>query len=394
MKTIFEKRIPPFAIAMAFLAWMAVKLPMPALPHLAQVFQTSNQLLQFSITLNLIGFSISQIIWGPLSDRFGRKPALLWAFGVAIVGTILAMLAVNTTMYIAGRLVEGLAVGAAAPVGRAIMADKLEKIKMAKVYAWYAIAALLPPAVGPVIGGYLLVYLGWRTIFAFFLLLALVYMIAVWRWMPETHEQKFTKLKMSEIWQKIVHIAQSKTFWMFAITYALINGFMIAYYGAMPYWYVVHFHLSEDTYAYLAFLPIASYILGSMLTNRLLKKYSLHNLLLVGVFAAILVGVLTLLLAIWFKPSLVNLNIIMILFSVASGIVTPMANASLMSAFREKVTILSAMMSGLRVAGAGVLVLISANIPLKSLFPLGIYITLVALLALGFYRFFARGEAA
>lgn len=140
-----EKKITFFTIAMAFLAWMAVKLPMPALPMLPNAFHTGDQILKVSVTLNLIGFSISQLFWGPISDRIGRRPALIYAFLVAIVGTLLAMLAIDISMYVIGRFTEGFAVGAAAPIGRALMADKLETLKMAKTYAWYAIAALLPP---------------------------------------------------------------------------------------------------------------------------------------------------------------------------------------------------------------------------------------------------------
>lgn len=103
---ILTKRISLFAIGMAFLAWMAVKLPMPALPSLATVFQTSSQVFKFSVTLNLLGFSVSQIFWGPFSDRFGRRWAMINAFLVALVGTVLAMLAVNIYIYVGGCLIS------------------------------------------------------------------------------------------------------------------------------------------------------------------------------------------------------------------------------------------------------------------------------------------------
>jgi MFS family permease len=137
-----QRRIAVFTIGMAFLAWMAIKLPMPALPFLGHYFHTSQQVFKVSVTLNLISFSVSQLFWGPLSDIKGRRAITLYAFSLAIVGTILAMLAVNIEMYLAGRILEGFAVGCAAPVGRAMMADRLDKVSMARLYAWYAIAAL------------------------------------------------------------------------------------------------------------------------------------------------------------------------------------------------------------------------------------------------------------
>ena len=81
---------------MAFLAWMAVKLPMPALPLLGNIFHASSQVFKISVTLNLLGFALSQIFWGTLSDRYGRRVFMICAFSVTIVGTLIAMLALKT----------------------------------------------------------------------------------------------------------------------------------------------------------------------------------------------------------------------------------------------------------------------------------------------------------
>lgn len=376
------RRIAAFTIGMAFLAWMAVKLPMPALPTLGKYFHTSSQVFKVSVTLNLLAFSLSQLFWGTLSDRFGRKIPLIIAFSLSIVGTLFAMLAQNIGMYLTGRIIEGFAVGSAAPIGRAIMADKLDKITMAKIYAWYAIAALLPPAVGPIIGGYLLVFIGWRSIFAFYIILAVIYVIACMLWFQETHENTLKKIRIHTILKDLSTMVHSSSFWSYMLTYALINGFMIAYYAAMPFWYVVHFHLGESTYAWLAFLPIASYILGSSLASRLLAKFPMDRLLIMGIYFAILIALTILLVGCFTTPTLISLNIFMTLFSVASGVVTPMTNANLMHLFRDKISALSALLSGLRVGGAGLLVLISTNIPLAHYWPLGIYTLSLSVVAL------------
>ena len=88
---------------MAFLSWMAIKLPMPALPQLAVIFHTSSQVFKISVTLNLLAFAISQIFWGPLSDRFGRRPILIVAFSVAALGTVLAMVVNTALIYVIAR---------------------------------------------------------------------------------------------------------------------------------------------------------------------------------------------------------------------------------------------------------------------------------------------------
>ena len=89
------RRIAFFTIDMAFLAWIAVKLPMPALPMLGSVFHVSKQVFKISVTLNLLGFALSQIFWGSLSARYGRRISMICAFSVMIVGTLVAMLALT-----------------------------------------------------------------------------------------------------------------------------------------------------------------------------------------------------------------------------------------------------------------------------------------------------------
>ena len=379
---------------MAFLSWMAVKMPMPALPYLAHFFHISNQVLKVSITINLLAFAISQVFWGPLSDRFGRRPIVIIAFTLVALGTLLAMLANNAIIYVIARFIEGFGVGVSAPVGRAMMADKLEKKKIVKVYAWYAIAALLPLAVGPVIGGYLLVGLGWRYIFAFFLLLAIIYIILSLFYLPETTAHKLKRLDIKTVLEHILFIAKARIFWAYTLTYALINGYMIAYYAAMPYWYVVHFHMRADHFAWLAFLPIAAYILASMLNNRLLNRISMPKLLLSGIIIANLIAIIILIFNFYFQPNLVAATIFIILFSIASGIVTPITNASLIHLFRDRITTLAMLLSGIRVAGSGLLVLISTNINLTTYLSLGIYTLCISLAALICYLAFSKNKDA
>ena len=385
MKLNEQSTIAVFAISMAFLAWMAVKLPMPALPFLAHYFKTRAMVFKVSVSLNLISFSISQFIWGPLSERFGRRDILIVAYIVVIIGTLLAMFAINIEMYISGRMIEGFAVGSAAPIGRAIMADKLEKVTMARVYAWYAIAAILPPAIGPVIGGYLLVGLGWRYIFGFFLILAIAYLLALCAFMPQTKARDANYHLVKHTLDACKSIASTRTFWRYVVTYGIINGFMIAYYAAMPYWFVSHFHMGEDRYAWLAFFPIATYILGSMVTNRLIRHFNFDRLMQIGIILMLATVLAIWVMATFDHPTVTNITVLMSIFSVSSGIITPMCNASLMHTFKDKVTSLSAIMSGIRVAGAALLVLITTNIHLDSFWPLAIYTLCLAIIASLFY---------
>lgn len=227
--------------------------------------------------------------------------------------------------------------------------------------------------------------------------MATAYLLTCYWWLPETIEKKIEKIRVRNIVKTIAVIGKSYEFWAYVITYALINGYMIAYYAAMPFWYIVHFHLRENVYAWLAFLPIGSYIIGSMITSRLLAQFRMNTLLLSGNVIAVFIGMTMLWLAFTSTPSLFMVNTLITIFSIASGIITPMTNTNLMHLFRDKITILSAVMSGVRVGGAGLLVLVSTNISLNTYWPLAGYTLFIALLSLicylGFQKLASRSSS-
>ncbi|MEM9243958.1 MAG: MFS transporter [Pseudomonadota bacterium] len=365
-------------IAMAFTSWMSIKLPVPALPLLGKVFGVNDQALKVSITLNLLGFSFSQIIWGPLSDRFGRRATTLAALIMTILGAGVAMLANNVLVYIFGRILEGFAVGYSAPIGRAIMADSLHKKTLSRVYAWYAIAALIAPAIGPLCGSYIIYFANWRYIFAFTILLFISLFIGCYFFLPETKENLLKRIHVSLIAKQIKSISTTANFWRYVLIYALINGYMIAFYTATPFWYVLQLHVPDQVFPWLIFAPIASYIISSKLTNHLIDKFTMDTLLLFGIIIGLLTVFLILLLAlIGVKPDVTLLTTLISLLSFSSGMVTPLTNSSLMHIFRQEIAIASAKISGIRVTSAALLALISTNIRLGTYYPLFIYTAII-----------------
>lgn len=182
-----KRLITMMSVLLFVFGWISVNIYLPALPSLVHDFHTSQQSLNFSLTLFLVGFAVSQLFWGPISEKYGRKLPLIYGMVITVLGITFAMLAPNVIVFNFGRFIEALGLGSAPVLGRAILMDALEPKALAPAMAYGSISANVMPAVAPVIGGYLLLWLGWRFIFAFLLMYGLWIISLLTFQLKETH---------------------------------------------------------------------------------------------------------------------------------------------------------------------------------------------------------------
>lgn len=180
--------------ALALLAFMMAVGPFgdteytPALPSIAQALHANYDMVQFTMTSYLIGSAVSQLIYGPVSDRYGRRPLILIGTGILIAGSVLCMLSFSVGPLIAGRLVQGVGACAGGVIADAAVRDAFSADKRQRVYAKINAAFALAPAIGPVAGTYVKrTPIGWHGNFAVLTLLAVTLFYLVWRYMPETN---------------------------------------------------------------------------------------------------------------------------------------------------------------------------------------------------------------
>jgi DHA1 family bicyclomycin/chloramphenicol resistance-like MFS transporter len=163
--------------ALVALGPLSTDMYLPALPTLARAFDTDSGRVQLTLSLFLAGFAIAQLVLGPLSDRFGRKPVLMGGLGLFLLSSIGCALASHIETLILFRFLQALG-GSAGPVlGRAMVRDIHGPDEAGRILSHIGSAMALGPAVAPIVGGYLLILLGWASIFWF---LALFSLFAIW----------------------------------------------------------------------------------------------------------------------------------------------------------------------------------------------------------------------
>lgn len=234
---------------------------------------------QLLIYIYMIAFALSQMIYGPLSDMFGRRRVLMAGLAIYCAGCVLAAFSASFPLLLASRAVQGLGSAAARVLSTAIVRDRYAGREMARVMSLAMMTFLIVPVFAPAIGSGLLLIAGWRWIFAAMTLLAIVFGLWFWLRMPETLHPEY-RLPLSPA--RIVAALKLTVTTRFALGYAtavgLMTGCVMSYVGSAPQ------ILATDVYGLgpefsLYFAGIAGTMaLGSLLNSRLVRRLGMRRL--------------------------------------------------------------------------------------------------------------------
>ena len=186
MKTQNKVLISVMVIAAIALGNAGSTLYLPAMPAITVALHTTGAMMKLSLSLFLIGFSASQLFYGPLSDAFGRKINLILGIIIFIVGSLISALADDITVLLIGRFIEGVGIGAANAVGYALMRDIYSGSKLTVQLSYVSVFVGTMPLVAPIIGGYLVTELNWQSCFYLLAIAALLLLIVKVVFLPET----------------------------------------------------------------------------------------------------------------------------------------------------------------------------------------------------------------
>lgn len=275
--------IPALLIMASAVSILSTDLYTPSLPHLQSVFQTDAGRVQLTITLNLVAYALAQLFYGPLSDRVGRRPVLLagmLGFAVASVGCATAN---SIDMLILARVVQGLTACAEAVVAYAVIRELYDQAGAVRVLAAYGMAIALAPAVGPVIGGYMHVWFGWRSNFVLLTGLIILVSLLIWRFLPETLRQPDRgALRPRRLLGGYLTLLRDRPFMTYTLILSLLMGGLFAILAAFPFLFIERMFVPTEQYGYYYAAIVLAFFLGSLAANRLAGRVSSDPLLAVG----------------------------------------------------------------------------------------------------------------
>ena len=372
------------AIFLGLLGFLSLNIYLPAIQSIATDFHIPVASLKLSITLFLLGFSISQFYWGSISSKYGRKKAIRHGLMLANLGTLFAIFATNIYVFNSARLIEGIGIGCASVLCRTLLTDTLVKKPPTLSWALSLVVSLanLMPAVAPLIGGYIVLYLSWRSIFVVLFIYTLILTVLIERNIMETNQHISHTLTLRQALLEYVHVFSSRKFMGYALPYLVLAGGMIGYYSATPFIFITALHIAPEKYSYLLIVTVLAYIAGASISGICRSYIDFNGTILLGIICTVVAAVLYLFLSYISHLNIFTVIIPIIIYIFGCGLVSPTANTKALSEMRHIAGASSAVLAS-SVYGAGALFTIFiTNLNLTDLHSLMIYVMSIASIAL------------
>ncbi|WP_294926822.1 multidrug effflux MFS transporter [uncultured Paracoccus sp.] len=344
-------RTPPrlfTLVAVTGLAAMSMNVFLPSLPGMARYYGVEYGVMQLSVSVYLAMSAVLQLLAGPVSDLFGRRPAMLGALAVFLLATVGTLLAPSAGWFLFFRMVQSV-VTAGMVISRAVVRDIVPGAEAASMIGYVTMGMAVVPMVAPAFGGILDEALGWHANFAMMGLLGLAVFALCWFDMGETAKDGGVPLRQQ--FSTYPELARSWQFWGYALVATLTSGSFFAYLGGAPFVGETVFHLSSAQVGYWFAAPSIGYAIGNFVSARGVKVIGMNRLILTGTIIASLAPTIALAadLAGWHQP-LIFFGAVAFL-GLGNGMVLPGANAGLMGVRPELAGTASGFGGALMVAG-------------------------------------------
>lgn len=382
---VFLKRSTPPHIATLVLisgvAALSMNIFLPSLAAMAVYFETDYAVMQFAVSGYLATTAILQLVIGPLSDLFGRRPVMLVALAVMVIATLICAFAPNVTVFMIGRMLQAV-VASGFVLARAVVRDMVPADQAASMIGYVTMGMSVVPMVGPTIGGFLNEFASWHASFILLAFCGAAIFTLVFFDLGETNTQKSASFSAQfNAWPQLL---RSGRFWGYALTSTFSSGLFFSFLGGAPFVGNVLYGLSPAVLGMQFFFMAGGYMFGNFLSGRYAQRVGISRMMLAGnaiaaagIFVALALSYLGL-------NSHYEFFLPLALIGLGNGVTLPSANAGMVNVQPHLAGSASGLGGALTIGGGAALAVLASSLLSKEAgtTPLLLVMTVNALLAL------------
>lgn len=315
---------------------LSIDMYLPSLPLIAQDLGAPESQIQLTISVFLAGLCAGMLIYGPLSDRFGRRKLLLGGIALYLLASLGCTLAAKAEQLVFWRILQALGGAGASVLARTIVRDLFPLKDAARVLSLMHLVTMFATLIAPLIGGYLILLAGWRSLFVVLMAFAGLCLLAVAWKIPETHPTDARGASVGAVFRAYGHIAVQPQALGYILCMGLSFGGMFAFITASPFVYIQYFGVSPQQYAWLFSLNVGGIIVATLLNARLVGRLGPQRLLVCGASIAALSGLALAILGSSGIGGLTAIVVCLVFYVSVTGMLGANCVASLLARFHKQ----------------------------------------------------------
>lgn len=337
------------------LGQLCLSLIFPLLPWMGKELHLTNQVIQWIIISYLLGYGPSQLLYGPLSYRYGRRPTILVGILISIIGFSLVIFKPDSFMFmVLGRFIQGLGGGCESVIARAIIHDSYKNKYFFTATTGLAIISACVPVCSPILGGIINHHFGWYSvIFCLFIYVIAVYLLLIFC-LPETVNKKNTEFSLPEPIRTYRQLIKDRYFLHYS-TISSLNGALIIFLMAwIPFVLENEFHFSSEDYAFWSIIPAIALLLSSWCSFRFRHTFSTSSILTLCPIIQVITAVILML----YSHDIYVITVCFFVIGFVQGLIFPCAQALLMVPYSNYLGTVSALSGAQQMVTAGLALLV------------------------------------
>ena len=378
--------------ALVALSPISTDLYLPSLPGLLRYFGADVARVQLTLSVFLIGIAGGQLLYGPLSDRFGRRPVLLAGLVLYLGASIACVFAPSIAALIVARLVQAIGACAGPVICRAIVRDVHGREGAARILSYMSAAMALAPALGPILGGYVEAWLGWRANFAILCIYGATGLVLAFAMLPETAPHRGEEGPwLDAALRGYLSLFRQRFYLGFVFCCSLAYGGIFCFISGSSFVFVDIIGLPPQRYGLCFAAVVLGYIAGTLAGGRLTRRFGIERLVWTGGLISAIGGVGLIASVIAFGATVPGILVPTMIYMAGTGLVMPNAMAGAIGPFPRIAGTAAALLGFTQMGLAAIGGTVIGHLANGTAIPMAVGIALVGLLQPVIYRMFISG---